>query len=404
MNTEARLGKNHESLQQENRELVLKLLSFPPKKISRKELSQITGLTPATITNVTKNLIEKNIVRETEEVQISGQKGRRAISLEVNPNGRKVIGVRLARNYIIGGLFNLNCKVLHTERVNISAVSQIDNVIKSMKDIIRTLIEKKESSDEISTIGIATPGPLSVKEGKITLVSNFPSWRNIPIREIIYNEFGINTVIEHDAHAAALAEKRFGLYGDSKTLIYIAAGRGLGAGIITEHGIFNGTSGNAGQIGHTSIDYNGPICECGNRGCLELYSSSTAVYKKVLKEFENNKVNTSLDIKKGFTADDVLKVAASDDVFVRETITESARLLGIGIVNLINIFEPDTVVLGDEMSTAGDFWFDTVKETILSNTFPEISRNIRIKKESLEGDNFLVGTGAIALENLFKNI
>lgn len=389
-----------EDVQIQNRSTVLQILRSR-KRISRREIASLSGLTPSTITYIIRDLLEKGLVVETG--QFAGQKGRRAIALEINPDSCFVVGVRLARNYTVCGLFNLEARLLYSERVEIESLGNVDNVMTAMKDMIRSTLEKGGVADKVIAIGIAAPGPLSVREGKITFVSNFPGWRNIPIREIIQNEFNIKTVIQHDAHAAALAEKWFGVGQEADNLVYVAAGRGVGAGIIINGRIYYGSSGMAGEIGHTTVDYHGPQCECGNQGCLELYCSSTALVRKAQSVVRDGGQETVLSRASPLTLRAMFEAVKQGDEVAVNLVKEAATYMGYGVVNLINNFNPDMVILGDEMSEAGEIWVNTVKEVALPRLLPEVASQVRIEGASLKGDPFLVGTGTIAIEHLFQN-
>ncbi|NPV81571.1 MAG: ROK family transcriptional regulator [Firmicutes bacterium] len=393
-------GKNLEDVQLQNRATVLQIL-HSKGRISRRELASLTGLTPSTITYITKDLLEKDLIVETGA--LVGRKGRRAIALEINPNSRFVIGVRLARGYITCGLFNLNARLLQSERVEISSLRQAGEVLTAVKDTIRKTLQNSGVADKVKAIGIAAPGPLSIREGKVAFISNFPGWRDIPLKEIIQSEFHIETIVEHDAHAAALAEKWFGAAQEVENLIYVANGRGVGAGIILNGQVYHGSSGMAGEIGHTSIDFNGPRCECGNYGCLEIYCSGSAVLRKAKKMIEEGMEETILSKVDPLTLQAILEAAKHEDKLAVALVKEAATYMAYGVVNLINTFHPDMVILGDEMAEAGEIWVDTVKEVALTRLLPEVANRVEIIGSSLKGDSFLTGTGTVAIEYLLRN-
>lgn len=361
----------------------------------------MAGLTPSAITHIIRELLSKNLVVETGE--FAGLKGRKAIALEINPDGRFVLGIRLARNYVTGGLFNLHGELLRSERVETVNLRQVDQFIRTMKRILWRLLENEETAAKTMAIGVGVPGPISIREGRITFISNFPGWRNIPIKEIIQNEFGIETIVEHDAQAAALAEKWFGVGQEAQNLVYVAAGRGVGAGIILGGEPCTSPSNIAGEIGHMSIDYNGPRCECGNFGCLELYCSSTALVRSAQYALNERTQATVLSEIAPQSPEPIFKAARDGDEVAVSLIKNAATYLAYGVVSLINVFNPDMVILGDEMAQAGDIWVDTVKQAAFSRLLPEVAGRIRIEAATLKGDPFLIGTGTVAIEHLFNN-
>ena len=168
-----------------------------------------------------------------------------------------------------------------------------------MKALIAAALKKLEAEQTaVVGIGIAAPGPL-IRDGKIVLISNFPGWQDVSLRETIEEEFGLLTVMEHDANAAVLAEKRRGSYDPSANMIYVVVGQGIGAGLLLNGEIYQGGVETTGEIGHITICHDGPRCECGNRGCLEMYCSARTLL---------NKANT-LGLGDDLTVEDVANLA-----------------------------------------------------------------------------------------------
>lgn len=390
-------GKNIEDVQAKNRSVILQLLRLRGTT-SRKELAELTGLNPSTVTYIMKDLLEQGWVRE-----IRPYTNYKTIGVQLNPDSHYVIGIQLARRHIICGLFNLEGKVLASERIEMTAPTQVDAVIAIMKDLIRKLMDNREIRERVRAIGIAAPGPINLRKGSITFISHFLGWRDIPIKEILENEFKIETIVEHDAHAAALAEKWLGIGQEAQNLIYVSAGReGVGAGLIFNQEIYHGSLGIAGEFGHTSIDLNGPPCECGNIGCLELYCTGEVLARKIQGAIDGGAQSSYFTKESSFLFKDVVAAVKSGDPLTIGLVREMGRYLGAAIVNLINTLNPDMVILGDRLTEFGSIWLEIIRSAVYPRLLPEIANHVKIELTSFEGDAFLIGTGAIAIEHILN--
>ncbi|MGE5605563.1 MAG: ROK family protein [Bacteroidota bacterium] len=152
-----------------------------------------------------------------------------------------------------------------------------------------------------------------------------------------------------------------------------------------------------------TIDYNGPLCECGNKGCLEMYCSSTSLLNKANQLGKEGKLQLQIDLNKNLELEDIVRLADAGDKVASVLITEAAEYLAYGLTNLVNILNPDTIVISDEMCQLGDRWFNTVKENLLKKVFPHLANQLVITKSMVQGDHFLKGSGLMAIEHLLRN-
>lgn len=391
-------GKNLEDIQEMNRSLIIRLL-HKLQLCSRAELAKETGLKQATITNIINDLIKLGLVKETGI--IAGEKGRRSIGLKLDIDNLKIIGVRLTRNYILAGIFNLYGDDFGIKYVDLDMRDGSKSALDKIKKAIDSLIKGTNSKDKVIGAGIATPGPFFRDEGRIGLMTEFPGWEHIFLQKELETYLGVPVFIEHDANAGALAEWWFGNNKKDKgILIYIAAGQGVGAGIIIDGVLFRGSLGIAGEIGHMSIDYNGKECECGNRGCLEQYCSTIAVRKEIKKELINypeSKLN------KNCTLESIFEAIKNGDESAQKIFKKAAWFLGFGIANLLNIYNPDTIIIGDELAQTGSQLLDIVKSVVKENTLPSIFNNLEIKLSEFKEDSVLMGTIALTVDKILQS-
>jgi len=376
-------GTNLEDVQEMNRSLVLKLVR--KKQIcSRAELARDSGLNQSTITNIVNEMINSGLIVETGV--IDGKKGRRSIGIKLNSEPYKIIGIRLTRKSIMAGLYDLQGNEYEFSQRSIEPGSGSVSALNQMKEMISEMIQKNKVG-KVYAIGLATPGPLLRDEGRIALMSNFPGWEKINIQEKLSNHFRIPVYVEHDAKAGGLAHWWYGDHQqDQGVMIFVTAGQGVGAGIVVDGTVYRGALGMAGEIGHMSIDYNGPQCECGHRGCLELYCSTSAILKNLGKD------HSSLQ-----SIWDSLK---QGDPEIEEVVRQAAWYLGFGLVNVVNVYNPSHLVIGDEFSAAGSLLLDIVSQVIKDNVLPDIWSRLRIELASNEKDYMLMGAATIAMNHL----
>lgn len=384
------LGKTIEDVQKINQVSVLQTLRQQPGTVSRKQISSLVGLTPGTVTNIVRDLIDAGYVIETG--YLSGKKGRRAVGLDINPDGFYVLGVRLSRASIVCRVFNPHAEVKLSKAVTIEDFEQTQEVLERMLDLMEEVIHESQVGPKLQAIGVSTPGPLNLKEGKIAYLHGNTDWRDVPIQQMVYDRFGVSTIIEHDANAAALAESLFGNGGEIDNLFYVAVGRGIGAGIVINGRIHHGSLGTAGLLGHVCVDYNGPKCECGGTGCLTNYASSKSFVKRMKQ----------LGIA-GEKIEDFVHLAEAGHPVVQEEVKQAAHHTGVAVASAVNLLNPQVVVFGDEMTWFDSLWFETAKETVLSRLAPEISKGVDVKLSSFGQESFLLGTGAIAIEHVYQN-
>lgn len=366
MSAKTKQGTNLEDVQEMNRSLVIRLMQ-KRQVCSRAELAQASGLNQSTITHIINEFMNWGLVVETG--MIDGKKGRRSIGIKLNSEPYKIIGIRLARNSISVGVYDLEGSEYSCKK---STVNTMDGSLKGLSQMKKLISEaiQLNTSGKVIAIGMAAPGPFIEK---------------INIQEELMTAFGLPIFTEHDAKAGALAhwwfdEPRL----DHGVMIYVAAGQKVGAGIVIDGKVYRV----AGEIGHMSIDYNGPACECGHKGCLEMYSSTPALLKMLDKEHSSLK--------------SVWKDLKEKDGNTEEAVRKAAWFLGFGLVNLVNMYNPDRIILGGELSAAGDLWLDTIRQVMKENVLPAVSSRLTIELSSFEQDDILKGSASIAIDCILE--
>jgi glucokinase len=231
---------------------------------------------------------------------------------------------------------------------------------------------------------------------------NLPGWHDIPLRDRIKERFGLDTFLVNDASAAALGEHRLGAGRGTVNLIYITVSTGIGGGIIIDGGLYLGSSGSAGEIGHMTIDANGPDCYCGNKGCLEVLASGTAIAREAKKSIAAGESSALTAMVAGkpeaITAKEVSLAAEGGDPLALKVVAEAANYLGVGMTNVVNIFNPDMVVIGGSVAKMGDRLLDPVRQVVAETAFGLSAKAVHIVPAGLGDDVGLLGAALYALE------
>lgn len=384
-------GLNQESVQDMNRTLLINLLR-KEGVCSRVHLAKMSLLKQATVTNIMNDFIKWGVVKEVGF--LIGDKGRRSIGISINNDDFGVLGIRLARKNYTVGIFDLSGNMVDFTRETVEKTQQaratFDQIIQDGKNLIAKMGPRK-----IIAIGMALPGPYSIRRQRIELMTGVFGWSEISIQEELCNEFHLPVFVEQDANAGALAQYwHNGEHYKEDTLVYIAAGQGVGAGIISSGELVRGCIGVAGEIGHMTIQADGPRCACGNSGCLKMYCSSTAFTRKV---------NERLGGKQEYKLADARKLVQEGHPEVIEVYRQCCDYLAVGIVNVINSFNPAIIVLGDEMfHVAPDFMLARVKEMVEAKVLPEIYSNMTIAASVVKNDSMVHGAAIAAIKDIFK--
>ena len=387
-------------IQELNRSIILKTIRhYGP--ISRSEIAKRNNISPTTVTSAVRRLLRDGLVCEDGVGKSNG--GRKPVLVRFSPESRFIIGVAIANSSIKVAEMNLeakSCKQKIFPIYNLMGKSFIDYLLRSISQFL------EEYSDLTKCIGISivSPGIIDVDKG-IIYENTKLKLENIPLKEIVEKRFKLKTWLENDANAIALAEKQFGAYKKFKNLVYVTIGDGVGAGIIINGSIFRGRNGGTGEFGHTSIDRNGIYCDCGNRGCLENYVNWPAIYSKVSSSVVQGKHTMMLELTEG----DINRLTPSifryalkkDDQLAKEIMEDTAGYLATGIVNLVNLLNPDVIIFGGKVAYDNYFLLSRVKKIVFENALAILTNKLEIRPTSLGEDFRLIAAATIPLQEIF---
>lgn len=372
--------------------------------LSRANLAERTGLNRSTVSSIINDLIQQNLVRETEYQ--SASVGRPGMSLELNPRGGCAVGVEIGVNFISTILTDFVADVLWRCNVPSAPEEGQEVIIKRAEALVaEALARGKDAKLPPLGIGLGLPGLVDVQEGNLVIAPNL-GWRDVPLQRMWCDRFGLPVFVENEANAAALGEIFFGVARNATNLIYLSAGVGLGAGIILNNKLFRGSGGYAGEIGHTTIAPNGELCGCGKRGCWETVAGPRAIVRHAKSALAEGSRGILYDLAKGnldwVTVDLVVQAARLGDPVALESLEQVGVQLGIGIANLINIFNPDMVVLGGALSLASDFLMPVVKATVLEHALLQPQDIVQLTTSAHGADTCVMGTVALVLDDILR--
>ena len=363
------------------------------KSISRADIAKITGLTAATVTNITGELLEYKLISETSFGKSTG--GRKPIMLEFNASEYHILGVVISRQEITVALTDLNSnpisiKTYYPEKIPTPAEA-LNKVAKDALQLIST------SDKRVLGIGVSMEGLIDEKKGICVLSSNF-SWKSVDIKGELFKRLGLPVFVNNDVKALAKGEEMFGKAKTSDNFILLYISYGIGAALVNKGKIYRGATNYACEIGHMTLDINGPLCSCGNKGCFQALASGEAL----IYEIRKNKLE-GLFGKKEISVKDISEKIKENDKIILELIKKQAFYIGTGIANIINIFNPSEIIINGYISSAPDFIKDIIKDEINKKTLPGIKEDANVLFSHMEDEGKYKGAIGLFISELFDN-
>jgi glucokinase len=312
------------------------------------------------------------------------------------------LGIDLGGTKIITAIVDRRGRILSRDyretEVQDGPAAVVGQMMEAAADVIA---EGGINSAGITGVGIAAPGPIDAHSGVVTAPPNLPGWKDVPLRQLIEDRLGLPTALENDANAAALAEHRFGAGRGTKHMLYVTASTGIGGGFILDGKLYAGATGSAAEIGHMTILPDGPLCGCGNQGCLEALASGTAIAREA-RELVHGGTRTLIaglahGDPDGISARLVAQAAAEGDAEAARILDHAMSYLGIGMANLVNLFNPELLVIGGGLTKMGERLFGPVRSIIDQRAFPANAHAVRVIPAELGDDVGVLGAAAVAM-------
>lgn len=349
--------------------------------ISRVKIAKVSHLAPASVTKITRYLLEKGIISEIARQASTG--GRCAISLAPNSGNIYVIAIKVGRKRLSLTSYNLAGEKSIDKRINIEN-QKGEQLINLLQHQIQAIIEDERlQGKRISAISVTLSGLINPHQGRVIYTAS-SKLNNVPLVDILESRFNIPTFIGNHTRALALAEHYFGSTQQTQDSIVITIHHGVGSGIIVQGKVLLGVNCNMGEIGHIQVNPTGKKCHCGNIGCLETEVSDTVIVEKVQQAVAQGEVSpfTTLPI----NIENIYQSAANGDALCEKIVVEAAGYLGKSIAMLINILNPEKIIIAGKITTAQNTLFNVIQQCIKHQSLPEFQNSVEIAPSGLPAD------------------
>ena len=316
---------------------------------------------------------------------------------------RLYVGVDLGGTNVRAGLVDEDGTILATDKRPSMPRVSAEKPLVQIVDTIKASVEKGGVSlSDIHGVGIGSPGPLSARKGMILRAGNLPHWINYPLAANVKERVGVDTFIQNDANMFALGEWWKGAGQGYDDFFAMTLGTGIGGGAIVSGKLLTGFNDNTSEIGHLSIDYNGPQCWCGQRGCLELYSSATGIVNMTNEAIKNEHIETALAGFRGnpkkLSSKDIYEAAAAGDIFAVSMFDKVGYLLGLGIINALNILNFERVAIGGGLADAGDLIFEPARRALSDRGFMSYNKDVSIVPAAIQDKAGILGAVKMVID------
>ncbi len=407
------LGSNIVNVKAHNMQAVLLSLltavdSGDKRPLSRIQLSRKTQLSTTTITNLVAELIEQGIVAEAKNACEDEQRsvGRPRTGLFLIPNARYVVGVHIGVGLYRVALMNLRAEIICSKIVNFDISTPADEVLQRISaDVHESLSGCGLDRRLILGIGVGASGLVDYLNGVNIFAPNL-DWHHVPIRDYLEKQTGLPVVVENNVRAMALGEAYFGCGREAQSLAFVYGRTGVGAGFVINRQLFRGSSTGAGEIGHMILlPENGQPCRCGNRGCLETLVSEAVILRRaeaiIKAEPEGILARWMTDPAERSPVERVFQAAREGDTTVLQLVQEIGQYLGIALANLVNIFNPELIVLGGLFAQGEDLILPVARQTLHRTAFAGLGEKVKLVTTSFGWRAGITGAAALALLAFF---
>lgn len=373
------------SLHRANLERVVRAVRMAGS-LTQAEIARTTGLSAATVSNIVRELKDGGTV----EVTPTSAGGRRARSVALSGDAGIVVGVDFGHAHLRVAVGNLAHQVLAEETepldVDASAAQGMDRA----EQLVGRLIEVSGIDPaKVVGVGLGVPGPIDVATGTLGSTAILPGWAGANPRDDLAARLGVPVYVDNDANLGALGELVWGSGRGVADLAYIKVASGVGAGLVISGQIYRGPGGTAGEIGHITLDESGPVCRCGNRGCLETFTAARYVLPLLHSSHGPD-----------LTMERMVALAQDGDPGCRRVIADVGRHVGSGVANLCNLLNPSRVVLGGDLADAGDLVLDPIRDSVARYAIPSAARQLSVLPGALGSRAEVLGALALVLSEM----
>jgi glucokinase len=399
------VGKNNRHVRNLNRIGIIALLR-DYGSLTKAEISAKMNLTFTAVNNLVEELMKDRLIIEAGFYDDSSR-GRKPKLISLNPGDIYTVGVHISPFSVRAAVINLQGKAMMEKRCSFEDNTNRGSVVNIIISTIQAVLDMSGLESEIIGIGVGAPGPLDPVQGKILSPPNLPGLHQVRLKELIEENTELPTHVEKDANVMALGELWYGNGRHFNNLVYVDADIGIGSGLIFNQKIYQGYPFGAGEIGHCTIDIDGPRCNCGNDGCLEAMASGIAIIRRVGEELGRGAASSLRsyvnDEHHGLDVIDVINAGLAGDQLAANMLNESARYVGISLANVINLLTPETIIIGGVLNRYPDF-FNHVKETSFNRSSSSFHNQMVLQPSELGEHAGIIGAGTIVFEQYLNEM
>lgn len=393
------LRGNRDLIKAINRSLILNTLRREGS-LSRTQLTEISGLSVGAVSQITNELLETHWLLEVGEGDYTG--GRRQQMLRLNPDAGFAVGVKLMEGRAICAITNLESEVLHIAESETGPNHSPAAISAMLCALIRRAIEEANLPERrIFGVGIGLAGVIYSPSG-VVHYSPFFGWRDVSLGEMVRQGLHLPMPVytENDVNTLTLTEQLFGAGRHAAHFVVATIGRGVGMGMVIHHQLYQGASGGVGELGHITLDPNGPKCDCGKRGCLESLASDTAVVGYVRSALAQGEISS---VRQPAALSDIVEAAEAGDALARYALARSGSYFGMGLAAVINILCPPLIVISGEGVAAGDFRLDSMFAAMRQHVFNGLLENVKVIVKPTDDRAWARGAAGMVIGKLFES-
>lgn len=372
--------------------------------LSRSDLSEQLAYSRASVTGIVGRMIDAHILTEAGEGKSAG--GRRPYLLDINPQLGNVVGVDIGATSFDIALADFRGNILERAAEAADVRGRPEDFLDRVAAVIGELLGRRgAAAGEVVGIGVGVPGPVEFSSGVLIAPPLMPLWEGFPIRRYLRGFFpNARVVVDNDVNIMAKGEHQAGAGRGMNNFLFIKIGTGIGCGIISHDEIYRGADGAAGDVGHICVDYNGPVCHCGNQGCLEIMAAGPAIAAEGRARAESGESPflAALLAERGrLTAVDVGDAAAAGDRAAMDIIRRSGQMIGGVLATLVNFYNPEAVFIGGGVANIGNGLLSAIRQATLRRATALSTRHLRVEYSPLGEDAGVIGGIWLALEHVF---
>jgi len=360
--------------------------------LSRTQLTELSGLSVGAVSQIVNELLGAGWINEAGESDYTG--GRRQVMLRLNPTAGYVVGLKLMENRVVCAVSDLETTVLNYADHPLTGSHTPDDTAERLAQIvIQALYEAGITRESVRGVGIGLAGVINGDAG-IVHYSPFFHWQDVPLADKVSRHLALPVYLENDVNTLTITEQLFGPGHDVANFAVMTIGRGVGLGVVINHQLYRGHQGGVGELGHVTLVPDGPLCDCGKRGCLEALAADPAILRDV---------KGALSMDTPLTLDAVVQAADRGDEAARQALARSGHYLGLGLATVVNLFCPSLIIVSGEGVAAGAHRLDPMFETLRKHAFNGLLDGVEILVKPADDRAWARGAAGLVVGKLFES-